>query len=149
MYEEVIRIIHGDMMIKQEDAVMTAIQKLDIDVNKEELIKALQYDRAQYEKGYADGAEQLYKFREDNNRLRKENEMLWKKHKPVAVVNERCPVCGTMTFVQDKAYCRCCGQLLKFVGARSPEADRPGGRSLQIPDDDTEIGMITNINDRI
>ena len=85
---------------------------------------------------------------EDNNRLRKENEMLWKKQEPIAVVNERCPVCGTMMFVQDMAYCRCCGQLLKFVGARSPEADRPGGRSLQIPDDDTEIGMITNINDR-
>lgn len=31
------------------------IVKLGINVNKEELIKALQYDRAQYEKGYKDG----------------------------------------------------------------------------------------------
>lgn len=31
------------------------IVKLGINVNKEELIKALQYDRDQYEKGYKDG----------------------------------------------------------------------------------------------
>lgn len=31
------------------------IVKLGINVNKEELIKALQYDREQYEKGYKDG----------------------------------------------------------------------------------------------
>ena len=31
------------------------IVKLGINVNKEELIKALQYDRAQYDKGYKDG----------------------------------------------------------------------------------------------
>lgn len=38
-----------------ESAVYEAITKVGINVNKEELIKALQYDRDQYEKGYADG----------------------------------------------------------------------------------------------
>ena len=42
-----------DMVI--EDGVMKAIQRFDINVDKEELLKALQYDRGQYEKGYQDG----------------------------------------------------------------------------------------------
>lgn len=39
---------------KTEEMVFTEIKRIGIDVNKEELIKALQYDRNQYEKGYAD-----------------------------------------------------------------------------------------------
>ena len=42
-----------DMVV--EDGVMKAIQRFDINVDKEELIKALKYDRDQYEKGYQDG----------------------------------------------------------------------------------------------
>ena len=42
-----------DMVI--EGGVMKAIQRFDINVDKEELIKALKYDRDQYEKGYQDG----------------------------------------------------------------------------------------------
>lgn len=38
-----------------DDEVMKIVASYDIDVNKEELLKALQYDRNQYEKGYADG----------------------------------------------------------------------------------------------
>lgn len=38
-----------------EDGVIKAIQNLDITVAKDELIKALRYDREQYETGYQDG----------------------------------------------------------------------------------------------
>lgn len=38
-----------------EGEVFNAIQKLDIAVAKDELIKALNYDRQQYDKGYEDG----------------------------------------------------------------------------------------------
>lgn len=38
-----------------DNYVYEYIVKLGINVNKEELIKALQYDRDQYEKGYKDG----------------------------------------------------------------------------------------------
>lgn len=38
-----------------EETVFKAIHKVGVDVNKEELIKAMQYDRNQYEKGYKDG----------------------------------------------------------------------------------------------
>lgn len=33
---------------------MKAVQSVGFDINKEELTKALKYDRNQYEKGYAD-----------------------------------------------------------------------------------------------
>jgi hypothetical protein len=37
------------------NGVMEYLYSIDIHVDKEELIKALQYDRGQYEKGYQDG----------------------------------------------------------------------------------------------
>lgn len=55
MYESPVNIIYGEMQTQIEGDVFKAIQNVGIDVNKEELIKALQYDRGQYEKGYSDG----------------------------------------------------------------------------------------------
>jgi hypothetical protein len=59
MYESPItkicaNIIH-EQTLQEEDMVFKAIQKCNIEVNKEELIKALKYDRNQYNKGYEDG----------------------------------------------------------------------------------------------
>lgn len=42
-------------MIERDNAITLKIQeKIGIDIDKKELIKALNYDRQQYEKGYAD-----------------------------------------------------------------------------------------------
>lgn len=38
-----------------KEAVVKATRNVHIEVNEEELIRALNYDRGQYEKGYADG----------------------------------------------------------------------------------------------
>ena len=38
-----------------ENEIMNVILKYDIAVDKDELIRALRYDRDQYDKGYADG----------------------------------------------------------------------------------------------
>jgi len=59
MYESPIEKIYGDIqsqIIKQdEEHIMCAVnQTIGYDVDKEELIKALQYDRDQYTKGYSD-----------------------------------------------------------------------------------------------
>ena len=63
MYEPPIQIISktilDDMATKQEEAVYRAIMQQEIHVDKEELVKALQYDRGQYEKGYADGIKEF------------------------------------------------------------------------------------------
>lgn len=57
-YQSPISIIYQDMMHKLNESleqnVCTAIQRYGIEVDKDELIKALQYDRQQYDKGYSD-----------------------------------------------------------------------------------------------
>ena len=40
---------------KQEQAIMETVNRYDVAVDKEELFKALKYDRDQYNKGYKDG----------------------------------------------------------------------------------------------
>lgn len=48
------RIVQG-VAAQQEEYIYGAIAKMGVTVDKDELLKALQYDRDQYEKGYADG----------------------------------------------------------------------------------------------
>ena len=47
--------IFESMNKARDEYVIRACQRIGVDINQEELIKALQYDRDQYEKGYADG----------------------------------------------------------------------------------------------
>lgn len=54
-YESPIKIIADELKTKMEGDVMTTIQSYDITVDKEALLKALEYDRNQYEEGYRDG----------------------------------------------------------------------------------------------
>ena len=59
MYESPIELIFNSEITKlekqEEELILSACMSVDVNVNKEELIKALQYDRGQYEKGFADG----------------------------------------------------------------------------------------------
>lgn len=59
MYKSPIEKIYGElqtqMVQEDEKMVMKAIRKVGVNVDKEELIKALQYDRNQYTRGYEDG----------------------------------------------------------------------------------------------
>ena len=55
MYKSPIEIIYGDMQTKLESDVFNIIQNYGVDVDKDELIRALQYDRGQYDNGYRDG----------------------------------------------------------------------------------------------
>jgi hypothetical protein len=61
MYESPIELITTEFtrqINKQTDeAICQAVQSIGVNVNKNELIKALQYDRDQYDKGYKDGIE--------------------------------------------------------------------------------------------
>lgn len=54
-YESPIKTFIGQMQMRFENGVYEAVQDLGITVDKEELTKALQYDRHQYQKGYDDG----------------------------------------------------------------------------------------------
>jgi len=53
-YQSVIELVATNMRIKVEDSIFKAVQDVGVNVDKDELIKALRYDRGQYEKGYAD-----------------------------------------------------------------------------------------------
>ena len=65
-YESPITMIVSQMETQIEADTMSVIQHYGIDVNKDELIKALNYDRQQYEKGYQDGYAKGYeKAKED------------------------------------------------------------------------------------
>lgn len=63
MYESPISEMLGKIQTKiieqQENQIVQAVQNCGISVDKEELIKALMYDRQQYEKGYADAKAEM------------------------------------------------------------------------------------------
>ena len=54
-YESPIKVTMGQMRTQFDGELFKAIQDVNVDVDKDELIKALEYDRQQYVKGYTDG----------------------------------------------------------------------------------------------
>ena len=64
MYESPITKIYGDIqeqILKQdeENLIYSVNQAVGYQVDKDELVKALQYDRNQYTKGYEDGKKEV------------------------------------------------------------------------------------------
>lgn len=55
MYKSPVEFITKKMNAQIEDCIFEAIQEVVANIDKEELIRALQYDRDQYEQGYRDG----------------------------------------------------------------------------------------------
>lgn len=72
-YEFPIKIYQSEMQTEMENGIFKTIQSYGISVDKTELIKALKYDRQQYDKGFRDGirkfAEMLKEIKglEENN----------------------------------------------------------------------------------
>lgn len=66
MYESPIKMIYDDMQTRiikqQENDVYQAVQQYGITVDKEELLKALRYDREQYTKGYNDALDKVKEY---------------------------------------------------------------------------------------
>lgn len=63
MYESPITIVYGDIQTEfkkeTESLIVNCVQNVGVDVDKDELIKALSYDRDQYDKGYADAKAEI------------------------------------------------------------------------------------------
>jgi len=53
-----------DLVEHEEEKILTCLQKMNINVDKDELVKALQYDRDQYDKGYTDALKDVIKYGE-------------------------------------------------------------------------------------
>lgn len=54
MYESPIRTFQKQLEMRYENGIMNAVAEYGIHVDKDELVKALNYDRNQYDKGYSD-----------------------------------------------------------------------------------------------
>lgn len=59
MYESPINVAIDDLKMQVEGEICRAVQTIGVKVDKEELLKALQYDRGQYDKGYKDGIKEF------------------------------------------------------------------------------------------
>lgn len=88
MYESPVNVIYEEMQTQIEGDIYNAIQNVGIDVDKEELLKTLQYDRGQYDKGYSDGyAKAVEEF---VKRLKTEHEgLITNLGKPYAITFEK------------------------------------------------------------
>jgi len=56
-YKSPIDLIVNQMNMSFENEIFKAVQNVGVSVDKDELLKALQYDREQYQKGFSDGYE--------------------------------------------------------------------------------------------
>jgi len=75
-YENPIKIIADEIKYEYEANVVKAVQNYFIDIDKERLQKALEYDSDQYKKGWHDGQKEAHKhghweIRKGFNRLQK------------------------------------------------------------------------------
>ena len=61
-YESPLKIFFDKFNTELDNGVVKACQNVGVYVSKEELIKALNYDREQYEKGYADASKDYEKL---------------------------------------------------------------------------------------
>lgn len=67
MYESPIEIITTGVHLLVEENVYKTLTKLGINVDKDELLRALQYDREQYQKGYDDGCKEFAERLKNND----------------------------------------------------------------------------------
>ena len=59
MYESPITAFLNRMNFEYDGEILRAVQSVNVTVDKDELMKALRYDRDQYEKGYRDATEEV------------------------------------------------------------------------------------------
>lgn len=58
-YKSPIDVLMKETQLNYENGIYNAIQEYEIKVDKEELIKALNYDREMYKKGYNDAVHEM------------------------------------------------------------------------------------------
>lgn len=63
-YQSPITLFQTQMQSKIEEEIYQAIMKVGVDVDKEELLKALAYDRNQYQKGYDDRDQKIVRCKD-------------------------------------------------------------------------------------
>ena len=59
MWESPIKMMETEMRMQLEGDVLKAVKNVGVMVDKEELLRALQYDRKQYYRGYNDAVDEF------------------------------------------------------------------------------------------
>lgn len=67
-YQSPIEVIQTQLRNQIEGEIYKAVMNVGVNVDKEELLKALQYDREQYQKGYKDRDDQIVRCRDCKHR---------------------------------------------------------------------------------
>lgn len=62
MYKSPIEVLTRQVRMEHEENIYKAVLEQGVVVDKQELIRALQYDRDQYDNGYRDGYEEGYRI---------------------------------------------------------------------------------------
>lgn len=99
MYESPITLITGELQLSLENGVYKAVRQTGVVVDKDELIKALKYDRGQYEKGYADAKAEQKKGK-------------WEVIDEVPPRRYGCSICKKLSWYQYN-YCPNCGAKME------------------------------------
>lgn len=97
-YESPIRIVADKMKYEYEENIVKAVQNYFVDVDKERLQKALEYDSDQYKKGWQDG----YKSANAIGR--------WIADEDYSMFT--CSVCGGQMVRNDYPHCCWCGAYM-------------------------------------
>ena len=92
-YESPIEINYGEMQTAYENGILKVVWKYDIHCDKEELLKALAYDRDQYRKGYED-AQRTGKWLEHSDNWYQTMYRCSECGKVVSNMSNYCPDCG-------------------------------------------------------
>lgn len=111
MFECGISVVFGQMTTQIENGIVTAVQRVGIDVDKERLEQVLFDARGNYERGFREGYEQAM--------LDKEQEtvkpILKRKGRNKAYNDYVCPVCDQEIAYQQN-YCSECGKPILWEG---------------------------------
>lgn len=101
-YEPPINVVLGQIETQIENDTMSVIQKMGVNVDRDELIKALNYDRDQYWKGYNDAKVHAHWIIDEGGDWAECSNCHEDEKIAVLVHKDYCPACGAIMDEEDK-----------------------------------------------
>ena len=102
---------------KTDEVIYQTVLNTGVNVDKDELVKALQYDRQQYEQGYKDG---YYAGKEDSRKhgqwiiARELDDIMWGNMLGgMSDYKWECSICGCPSTSNNHRYCSQCGAWME------------------------------------
>lgn len=90
-YKSPIELVMTQMRTAIEGETLKAVQNVGVIVDKEELLKALQYDREQYQKGYEDRDLEIVRCKDCKHRPKKPDWETYEDGGDIEFPDEKCP----------------------------------------------------------